>query len=122
MAEAGATTALCVNQEVGNVALDLRCEGFTDAMTEAGGTVEVLVEPDGVVVSDTGIGMAPDALARAFEPFYRAVPERPMGTGLGLSIVLRLCERFGWTIALDSTLDTGTVARVNFGSAGDAVR
>lgn len=42
MAEAGATTALCVNQEVGNVALDLRCQGFTDAMTEAGGTVEVL--------------------------------------------------------------------------------
>jgi simple sugar transport system substrate-binding protein len=42
MAEAGATTALCVNQEVGNVALDLRCQGFTDAMAEAGGTVEVL--------------------------------------------------------------------------------
>src|ERR671916_2200444 len=37
MGEAGVTTALCVNQEVGNVALDLRCEGFTDAMTEAGG-------------------------------------------------------------------------------------
>jgi simple sugar transport system substrate-binding protein len=31
-----------VNQEVGNAALDLRCQGFTDAMTEAGGTVEVL--------------------------------------------------------------------------------
>ena len=42
MAEAGATNALCVNQEVGNVALDLRCQGFTDAMTEAGGAVEVL--------------------------------------------------------------------------------
>ncbi|MBI1880727.1 MAG: sugar ABC transporter substrate-binding protein [Chloroflexi bacterium] len=42
MAEAGATTALCINQEVGNAALDLRCQGFTDAMTEAGGTVEVL--------------------------------------------------------------------------------
>lgn len=42
MAAEGATTALCVNQEVGNAALDLRCEGFTDAMTEAGGTVEVL--------------------------------------------------------------------------------
>ncbi|MDP8959995.1 MAG: sugar ABC transporter substrate-binding protein [Actinomycetota bacterium] len=42
MAEAGVTTALCVNQEVGNVALDLRCEGFTDAIEEAGGTVEVL--------------------------------------------------------------------------------
>lgn len=42
MAEAGATNAICVNQEVGNVALDLRCQGFTDAMAEAGGTVEIL--------------------------------------------------------------------------------
>jgi simple sugar transport system substrate-binding protein len=42
MAAAGATNALCVNQEVGNVALDNRCQGFTDAMAEAGGTVEVL--------------------------------------------------------------------------------
>ena len=42
MAEAGAMNALCVNQEVGNVALDLRCQGFADAMTEAGATVEVL--------------------------------------------------------------------------------
>lgn len=42
MAAAGATTALCVNQEVGNVALDLRCQGFTDAMAAAGGTVEIL--------------------------------------------------------------------------------
>ncbi|MEJ7761558.1 MAG: sugar ABC transporter substrate-binding protein [Thermomicrobiales bacterium] len=42
MAEAGVTTALCVNQEVGNAGLDARCEGFTAAITEAGGTVEVL--------------------------------------------------------------------------------
>jgi simple sugar transport system substrate-binding protein len=42
MAAAGVTSALCINQEVGNVALDLRCQGFTDAMTEAGGTVEVV--------------------------------------------------------------------------------
>jgi simple sugar transport system substrate-binding protein len=42
MAEAGVTTAICVNQEVGNVALDLRCQGFTDAITAAGGTVEIV--------------------------------------------------------------------------------
>lgn len=42
MAAAGATNAVCVNQEVGNVSLDLRCQGFTDAMAEAGGTVTVL--------------------------------------------------------------------------------
>jgi simple sugar transport system substrate-binding protein len=35
----GVTSALCVNQEVGNAALDLRCEGFTEGM---GGTVEVI--------------------------------------------------------------------------------
>lgn len=42
MAAAGATKALCVNHEVGNVALDLRCQGFADALTEAGVTAEVL--------------------------------------------------------------------------------
>ena len=41
MGEAGVTTALCVNQEVGNVALDDRCRGFTDGLAESGGTVEV---------------------------------------------------------------------------------
>jgi simple sugar transport system substrate-binding protein len=42
MAAAGVTNALCVNQEVGNAGLDARCQGFTDAMTAAGGTVQVL--------------------------------------------------------------------------------
>ncbi|MER3437380.1 MAG: LacI family transcriptional regulator [Chloroflexota bacterium] len=42
MAAAGVKKALCVNQEVGNQALDLRCKGFTDAMTKAGASVEVL--------------------------------------------------------------------------------
>jgi simple sugar transport system substrate-binding protein len=42
MGEAGVTTALCVNQEVGNVALDDRCRGFTDGLGESGGTVEVV--------------------------------------------------------------------------------
>ena len=43
MGAAGVTNAICINQEVGNVALDLRCQGFTDALAEStGGTVEVL--------------------------------------------------------------------------------
>ena len=36
------TNAICVNQEVGNVALDERCRGFTDGLGESGGTVEVV--------------------------------------------------------------------------------
>ena len=42
MAEAGVTNAICINQEVGNAALDLRCQGFTDALAESGGTVETI--------------------------------------------------------------------------------
>ena len=34
MAEAGVTNAVCINQEVGNVALDKRCEGFADGLGE----------------------------------------------------------------------------------------
>jgi simple sugar transport system substrate-binding protein len=41
MAEAGVTRAVCINQEVGNVALDLRCEGFAAGLGE-GAEVEVL--------------------------------------------------------------------------------
>jgi len=36
MAAAGITKAICVNQEIGNVALDLRCQGFADALAESG--------------------------------------------------------------------------------------
>jgi simple sugar transport system substrate-binding protein len=32
MAEAGVTNTLCINQEVGNAALDLRCEGFAEGL------------------------------------------------------------------------------------------
>lgn len=42
MGESGVTHALCVNQEVGNTALDQRCGGFTEGLAESGGTVDVL--------------------------------------------------------------------------------
>lgn len=42
LAAAGAKNVLCINQEVGNAGLDLRCKGLTDAIKKAGGKVEVL--------------------------------------------------------------------------------
>jgi len=42
MAEVGATRALCINQEVGNLALDQRCAGFAAALEAAGAEAEVL--------------------------------------------------------------------------------
>ena len=78
------------------------------------GRIDVDVQADRVVVRDTGIGMSEEALARAFEPFYRAEPDRPQGTGLGLSIVRRLCDRFSWKVGLASEPGKGTEATVIF--------
>jgi simple sugar transport system substrate-binding protein len=42
LAEAGVTSALCINHEVGNSAQDLRCRGLADALTRSGGRATVL--------------------------------------------------------------------------------
>ena len=42
LAENGATKVICINQEVGNAALDARCAGAETAIEDAGGTLEVL--------------------------------------------------------------------------------
>ena len=42
MGAEGVTTAICVNQEVGNTALDDRCRGFADGLGETGGSSEVI--------------------------------------------------------------------------------
>jgi simple sugar transport system substrate-binding protein len=45
MKEAGVTSAICINQEVGNVALDLRCEGFADGLEGEVEVVAVTMDP-----------------------------------------------------------------------------
>lgn len=62
MAEAGVTKALCINQEVGNVALDERCRGFADGLATVGGTSEVLA---GEVGDPTGNQQAVEAALTA---------------------------------------------------------
>jgi signal transduction histidine kinase len=64
-------------------------------------------------VVDTGIGMTPDQLARAFQPFVQAEPStsrRYGGTGLGLAIVKRLVEQMGGSVGLESQPGAGTRA------------
>jgi signal transduction histidine kinase len=81
---------------------------FTNA-----GRIRVRVARDRVDVEDTGIGMDAQALARAFEPFYRADASQP-GSGLGLSIAYRLGRRCGWPLQLASTQGQGTRATILF--------
>jgi two-component system, sensor histidine kinase RpfC len=62
-------------------------------------------------VSDTGIGIAPDACERIFQPFQQAdhtVLDRFGGTGLGLAICRQFCEQIGGTIEVDSEVGQGT--------------
>lgn len=82
---------------------------YTDA-----GSIQVSVGDDRVVVRDTGIGMSPEMLARAFDPFFRAEPGNPQGVGLGLAVVRRLCERCGWRIELESVEGQGTTATLYY--------
>ena len=61
-------------------------------------------------VIDTGIGIAPEALAQLFQAFTQAdasVGRRFGGTGLGLSISHSLARLMGGEVRLDSTLGTG---------------
>ena len=78
------------------------------------GRVEVRIDAGGVAVVDTGIGMAPQVLQKAWDPFYRADLVNPAGKGMGLSIVHRLGDRFRWTVTLESTPGVGTVATIDF--------
>lgn len=91
MAEAGVTNALCINQEVGNAALDLRCEGFTDAMTEAGGTVEVLAVD---LADPTGSQQRVEAALAASEDVNGILTLGPTGA-LPTLEALRAADRLG---------------------------
>lgn len=62
-----------------------------------------------IVISDNGIGMEPDAVERAFEPYFRAEGTAKIGgTGLGLSIVKRMSEALGGGCSLTSEVGKGT--------------
>ncbi len=70
--------------------------------------------PDRIEIRDTGIGMSPETLVKAFDPFYRADLTREEGKGMGLSIVRRLGDRFGWPVTLTSIPGEGTTAIIHF--------
>jgi signal transduction histidine kinase/ligand-binding sensor domain-containing protein len=62
-------------------------------------------------VADQGVGMSPEVVAHAFDPFYTTKPVGE-GTGLGLSICHGIITELGGQISIDSVVGCGTTVRI----------
>lgn len=75
-----------------------------------GGSVAIKLAPEAtnrarIEISDTGRGIAPDDIAKIFEPYYST---KETGTGLGLAIVKKAIDDHGGSISVSSKLGSGT--------------
>jgi cell cycle sensor histidine kinase DivJ len=87
--------------------------------TERGGSVTVSAAIEGtrlmLVVTDTGVGIAAEDLARIGDPFFQAgktYQRKHEGTGLGLSIVKGLVGLHNGEMNVQSTVGEGTTVTV----------
>jgi len=87
--------------------------------TPRGGEVRLTAEQNDTVVTiairDTGIGMRPEDLPVAFEPFGQidaSLSRRYEGTGLGLSLSKNLIELHGGRLEIETALGAGTTVFV----------
>src|SRR5579883_824034 len=86
-------------------------ESGEEEQEEAPARVATVPRPAGqrawleLTISDTGVGIAQDALERIFQPFYTT---RAHGIGLGLPITRRLIEDHHGYILVESQLGYGT--------------
>lgn len=64
-----------------------------------------------IEVTDTGVGIPPELLARIGEPFF-TTKEEGKGTGLGLAICRRIVHEHAGRLEIDSQVSKGTTVRV----------
>ncbi len=103
--------------------------------TSPGGAVTLDAAPDGsgvqVAVTDTGVGLTSDQLARVFDRFWRAPRSGGQGSGIGLTIARAIAEAHHGTLRASSpgpgkgatfvlTLPSPSLGRPPTGGAGAA--
>jgi signal transduction histidine kinase len=117
-----ALPALFVDKTLLSRALTNVIENALHAMP-SGGTLRITAKgaDDHVdlAVSDTGIGMDRDALARIFEPYFST---RAAGTGLGLTIAKRNVELNNGSIEVQSERGVGTTVTLRLPAAAHPPR
>ena len=96
--------------------------------TRAGREVVIACVPDraggpgvSIEVSDTGIGIPEDQIARVFEPFVQVdagLTRVREGTGLGLAISRELARGMGGDLTVESTLGVGSTFRFTLPQLG----
>jgi signal transduction histidine kinase len=91
-----------------------------DAMP-AGGTLRVATSNGAgvtVCVTDTGSGIAPEHIARIYDPFFttKTAPEagQKRGTGLGLSVTYGIIQEHAGKIRVESRPGEGTTFYLDF--------
>ncbi|MBI3514349.1 MAG: response regulator [Proteobacteria bacterium] len=72
-----------------------------------------------IAVADTGVGMAPDVVDKAFQPFF-TTKEIGKGTGLGLSQVYGFIQQSGGKVAIESKIGAGTTVILRLPAAAEA--
>ena len=116
---AEARPVLADRQQLRQLFLNLLTNAL-DAMPQ-GGTLTLRLRPAGagvvIEVSDTGIGIPPEHLARVTEPFF-TTKEEGKGTGLGLAICKRIVQEHGGSLAVESTVGHGTTVRIELPAEG----
>jgi len=123
-----ADRAVCDENQLENAILNLAINARDALMPDGehgGGTLTIatglVTEGEGmdlapgdyvcVSVADTGLGMAPEVLARATEPFFSTKP-LGKGTGLGLAQVYGIVRQSGGTLRIESEEGIGTIVRL----------
>jgi PAS domain S-box-containing protein len=111
------TAVYCDEQKLKQVIVNLLSNAIK--FTEPGGRVTVTAACEmadlHIAVSDTGIGIAPEQMAKVMQPFGQADEahnREHKGTGLGLPLSKGLVELHGGTLALDSVLGEGTTVSI----------
>ncbi|MHB8111159.1 MAG: PAS domain S-box protein, partial [Syntrophorhabdaceae bacterium] len=122
-------TVLADPTELQQIVMNLATNAYL-AMEEKGGILEInltdfdilpespVLEPDlmpgeyvQLMVKDTGAGMTPDVMRRAFEPFF-TTRELGVGTGLGLAVVYGFVTDLLGTITVETVPGIGSIFRI----------